>query len=110
MARVRGAVPLLNGQPVPAGVHHHVDHPIPVRAQLRWRTGTEELDFGRAGTDDPARPRPDRSDHDRDRRARLEEVVRALPPVVEQTLAELRTLGDVDAVEVQLETISAAAE
>lgn len=44
MARVRAAVPLLNGQPVPAGVHHDVDHPIPVRARLRWRTGTEELD------------------------------------------------------------------
>jgi len=41
---------------------------------------------------------------------RLEEAVRSLPSVVEQALAELRTLGDVDAVEVQIETISAAAE
>lgn len=41
MARVRAAVPLLNGHEVPPGVHHDVDHPVPVRVVLRWPTGDE---------------------------------------------------------------------
>lgn len=40
-SRVAAAVPLLNQQPVPAGVHHDVDDPVPVVAVLRWATGTE---------------------------------------------------------------------
>lgn len=42
--RVAGLVPLLNGVEVPAGVHHDVDHPIPVTVTLRWATGDEQLD------------------------------------------------------------------
>lgn len=44
MSRVRAAVPLLNQHPVPAGVHHDVDRPIPVTVTLRWATGVEVLD------------------------------------------------------------------
>lgn len=44
MSRVRAAVPLLNQRPVPGGVHHDVDRPVPVTVTLRWATGTEELD------------------------------------------------------------------
>lgn len=43
MTRVASAVPLLNARPVPRGVHHDVQHPIPVVATLRWATGLEEL-------------------------------------------------------------------
>lgn len=42
MDRVRSTRPLLNAQPVPRGVHHDVDRPIPVIATLRWATGEEE--------------------------------------------------------------------
>ena len=41
---MRAAVPLLNQCPVPAGVHHDVDWPIPVTVTLRWATGVEVLD------------------------------------------------------------------
>lgn len=41
MSRVRAAVLLLNGRPVPPGVHHDVDWPVPVCARLRWATGDE---------------------------------------------------------------------
>ena len=44
MDRVRSTRPLLNAQPVPRGVHHDVDDPIPVTVTLRWETGEEELD------------------------------------------------------------------
>jgi len=44
MDRVRSTRPLLNAQPVPRGVHHDVDRPIPVTATLRWATGDEQLD------------------------------------------------------------------
>lgn len=44
LSRIRATVPLLNARPVPAGVHHDVDHPIPVTVTLHWETGTEMLD------------------------------------------------------------------
>nr|WP_195969121.1 hypothetical protein [Cellulomonas hominis] len=44
MARIASAVQLLNARPVPPGVHHDVERPIPVVATLRWATGTEEID------------------------------------------------------------------
>lgn len=44
MARVASAVRLLNACPVPPGVHHDVEHPIPVVATLRWATGPEDTD------------------------------------------------------------------
>lgn len=44
MDRVRNLRPLLNGREVPPGVHHDVQHPIPVVATLRWETGDEQLD------------------------------------------------------------------
>lgn len=44
MSRVRAAVRLLNGRPVPPGVHHDVHRPVPVRARLRWATGDEVLE------------------------------------------------------------------
>lgn len=44
MARLRSAVPLLNARPVPAGVHHDVEQPLPVTVTLRWETGAERLD------------------------------------------------------------------
>lgn len=44
MHRVRAAVPLLNARPVPPGVHHDVDRPIPVTVTLRWATGVEVVD------------------------------------------------------------------
>lgn len=37
-------VPLLNEREVPPGVHHDVQHPVPVTVTLRWATGTEQLD------------------------------------------------------------------
>jgi hypothetical protein len=40
-SRIAAAVDLLNQHPVPAGVHHDVDEPVPVVAALRWATGTE---------------------------------------------------------------------
>ncbi len=44
MARVASAVMLLNACPVPPGVHHDVEQPIPVIATLRWVTGPEDTD------------------------------------------------------------------
>ncbi len=44
MSRLRSAVPLLNAHPVPPGVHHDVERPIPVTVVLRWASGTERLD------------------------------------------------------------------
>lgn len=44
LSRVKGTVPLLNARPVPPGVHHDVEHPIPVTVRLRWETGVELLD------------------------------------------------------------------
>ncbi|GIG37815.1 hypothetical protein [Cellulomonas pakistanensis] len=44
LARLRSAVPLLNAVPVPPGVHHDVDRPLPVTVTLRWETGAERLD------------------------------------------------------------------
>lgn len=44
MSRVKGTVPLLNARPVPPGVHHDVEYPIPVTVRLRWETGVELLD------------------------------------------------------------------
>ena len=44
LSRVKGTVPLLNARPVPAGVHHDVERPIPVTARLRWETGIEYVD------------------------------------------------------------------
>ncbi len=43
-SRVEAQVRLLNWRPVPAGVHHDVDRPVPVRAILRWVTGAERVD------------------------------------------------------------------
>lgn len=43
-SRIASAVPLLNQRPVPPGVHHDVQHPIPVTVALHWETGTEHLD------------------------------------------------------------------
>jgi hypothetical protein len=43
-SRIAAAVALLNQHQVPAGVHHDVDHPVPVVATLWWATGTEQLD------------------------------------------------------------------
>jgi hypothetical protein len=42
--RIAGLRPLHNECEVPAGVHHDVDHPIPVTVTLRWATGTEQHD------------------------------------------------------------------
>ncbi len=42
--RIAGLAPLLNAHEVPPGVHHDVEHPIPVTVTLRWATGTEQLD------------------------------------------------------------------
>lgn len=42
--RLRGVVPLLNGRPVPPGVHHDVTQPLPVTVTMRWPTGDEHLD------------------------------------------------------------------
>lgn len=44
LSRVKGTVPLLNARPVPPGVHHDVEHPIPVTVRLRWETGVELYD------------------------------------------------------------------
>lgn len=44
MDRVRATRTLLNAQPVPPGVHHDVDQPVPVTVTLRWATGDEQLD------------------------------------------------------------------
>lgn len=44
MSRIAAAVPLLNQRPVPAGVHHDVEPPIPVSVVMRWATGDELLD------------------------------------------------------------------
>lgn len=44
MARVRAAVSLLDARPVPRGMHHDVDDPIPVTVTLWWETGDERLD------------------------------------------------------------------
>ncbi len=44
MHRVRAQVRLLNAHPVPPGVHHDVQHPIPVVVTLRWETGDEEVE------------------------------------------------------------------
>ena len=44
MHRVRAQVRLLNAHPVPPGMHHDVQHPIPVAVTLRWETGNEELE------------------------------------------------------------------
>lgn len=44
LSRLRAAVPLLNARPVPPGVHHDVDRPIPVTVTLRWESGAEPLD------------------------------------------------------------------
>jgi hypothetical protein len=43
-SRLAAAVRLQNQRPVPAGVHHDVDDPIPVVAVLRWATGTERAE------------------------------------------------------------------
>jgi hypothetical protein len=44
LSRLQSTVPLLNQRPVPPGVHHDVQHPIPVTVKLHWETGTEQLD------------------------------------------------------------------
>ncbi|WP_158370207.1 hypothetical protein [Cellulosimicrobium cellulans] len=44
LSRLKSTVPLLNARPVPAGVHHDVERPIPVTARLRWETGIELVD------------------------------------------------------------------
>ncbi|RMI13031.1 hypothetical protein [Cellulomonas triticagri] len=44
MDRIRAVRPLLNERPVPPGVHHDVQHPIPVVVTLRWETGDEEVE------------------------------------------------------------------
>lgn len=44
LSRLKGTVPLLNARPVPPGVHHDVEHPIPVTVRLRWETGIELYD------------------------------------------------------------------
>lgn len=44
MSRIHSVVPLHNQREVPPGVHHDVEHPIPVTATLHWETGTEQLD------------------------------------------------------------------
>ena len=44
MARLASAIQLLNACPVPPGVHHDVENPIPVVATPRWATGPEETD------------------------------------------------------------------
>lgn len=44
LSRLRSAVPLLNARPVPPGVHHDVERPVPVTVTLRWETGPEPLD------------------------------------------------------------------
>lgn len=44
MDRVRDVVPLRNQCPVPPGVHHDVDYPVPVTATLRWATGDARVD------------------------------------------------------------------
>ncbi len=44
LSRIAAAVPLHNALPVPAGVHHDVDRPVPVTAVLRWATGDELLE------------------------------------------------------------------
>lgn len=43
-SRVAAALPLLNQQPVPPGVHHDVSDPVPVVAAMRWATGVELCD------------------------------------------------------------------
>lgn len=43
-ARLAAQVPLRNAHPVPPGVHHDVQHPIPVTVTLRWETGDEQLE------------------------------------------------------------------
>lgn len=42
--RIAAVVPLHNELEVPDGVHHDVDHPIPVTVALHWETGTEYHD------------------------------------------------------------------
>jgi hypothetical protein len=37
-------VPLQNQHPVPRGVHHDVERPVPVTADLRWETGAETVE------------------------------------------------------------------
>lgn len=44
MSRVHATVPLHNQRPVPPGVHHDVERPVPVTVTLRWETGVEELE------------------------------------------------------------------
>jgi hypothetical protein len=43
-SRLAGAVPLRNWLAVPGGVHHDVEHPVPVTVVLRWATGPEPVD------------------------------------------------------------------
>lgn len=43
-SRLLAAIPLHNQRPVPPGVDHDVEHPLPVTITLHWETGTEQLD------------------------------------------------------------------
>ncbi|VTR77231.1 hypothetical protein CHMI_02001 [Cellulomonas hominis] len=43
-SRIAAAVTLRNQHPVPPGVHHDVEQPVPVTARLHWETGTETIE------------------------------------------------------------------
>lgn len=60
--RIARLVPLHNQHPVPPGVHHDDDQPVPVTVTLRWASGDEQLntvavEWWRAGGRDVARVR-----------------------------------------------------
>jgi hypothetical protein len=44
MSRIHSTVPLHNQRPVPPGVHHDIEYPVPVVVTLYWETGTEHLE------------------------------------------------------------------